>query len=65
MDQEINLFDDIDIDVDIFSNVQQAAWDKLIDEIVNGNVIPLIGPDILIEGGDIHKKIVEALAKKI
>lgn len=64
MDQEINLFDDIDIDVDIFSNVQQAAWDKLIDEIVNGNVIPLIGPDILIEGGDIHKKIVEALAKK-
>lgn len=46
MDQEINIFDDIDIDGDIFSNVQQAAWDRLIDEIVNGNVIPLIGPDI-------------------
>lgn len=64
MDQEINIFDDIDIDGDIFSNVQQAAWDRLIDEIVNGNVIPLIGPDILIESGNIHRKILEALARK-
>lgn len=64
MDQELNIFDDIDIDGDIFSNVQQAAWDKLIDEIVNGNVIPLIGPDILIESGNIHRKILEALARK-
>ncbi len=65
MEQELNIFDDFDIDGnDLFFNAQQAAWDKLIDEIVNGNVIPLIGPDILIEGGNIHKKIVEALAKK-
>ena len=65
MDQELNIFDDFGIDGnDLFLNAQQAAWDKLIDEIVNGNVIPLIGPDILVEGGNIHKKIVEALAKK-
>lgn len=65
MEQELNIFDDFDIDGnDLFLNAQQAAWDKLIDEIVNGNVIPLIGPDILVEGGNIHKKIVEALAKK-
>lgn len=65
MDQEINIFDDFDIEGDgLFLNAQQAAWDKLIDEIVNGNVIPLIGPDILVDGGDIHKKIVEGLARK-
>lgn len=65
MDQELNIFDIFDIDGnDLLFNAQQAAWDKLIDEIVNGNVIPLIGPDILIESGNVHKKIVEALAKK-
>lgn len=65
MEQELNIFDDFDIDGnDLFFDAQQAAWDKLIDEIVNGNVIPLIGPDILVEGGNIHTKIVKALAKK-
>lgn len=66
MNQELNIFEDFDINGnDILFNTQQADWEKLIEEIVNGNVIPLIGPDILIEGGNIHRKIVEALAKKL
>lgn len=66
MEQDVNIFDGFDFDGnDIFINAQHAAWDKLIDEIVNGNVIPLIGPDILIDGGNIHKRIVEAIARKL
>lgn len=63
MDQEIDILEEFDID-DIFFNAQQAAWDNLIDEIVNGNVIPLIGPDIMIEDANVHKRIVEVMAKK-
>lgn len=32
-----------------FGNDEDCRWEKLITEIVNGNVIPVIGPDILVE----------------
>lgn len=58
-----SLFDDIDVD-GINLDPDRAAWDRLIDQIVKGNVIPVIGPDILFEGGNIHRKLVDSLAAK-
>ena len=52
------LIDGIDIDPD------KPAWDRLIEEIVNGNVIPVIGSDILCDGVNLHEALVAILAKK-
>ena len=51
-------FGNIEIDPD------QSAWERLTEEIVQGNVIPIIGPDLLYEGGNIHRKLVDSLARK-
>lgn len=56
--------DDIELEDDIELDPNKAAWDRLIDQIIRGNVIPVVGPDILFEGGNIHNKLVESLATK-
>lgn len=56
--------DDIELEDDIELDPNKAAWDRLIDQIIRGNVIPVVGPDILFEGGNIHNKLVESLAAK-
>jgi hypothetical protein len=43
-------------------------WDNLIDEIVRGNVIPVIGPEVLIDmpnqsDGNIHTILIDCLSK--
>lgn len=58
-------FDDI-IDSDIFdNNNDEPLWDKLIQQIIDGNVIPVIGADLLIDSSsNLHKFIMDGLAKK-
>ncbi|WP_300704641.1 hypothetical protein, partial [Bacteroides sp.] len=53
-------------DDDIGFDPDEPAWDRLIEQIVQGNVIPVIGPDILCDcdEGNIHTKLVEYIAKR-
>lgn len=57
-------FDDI-IDSNIFdNNNDEPLWDKLIQQIIDGNVIPVIGADLLIvNSSNLHKFIIDGLAK--
>ena len=58
---DINILDVDDLNFD----VDRPAWDHLIEKIIEGNVIPVIGPDLLMEGCNIHRKIIDVLAKKL
>lgn len=57
-------FDDI-IDSNIFeNNNEEPLWDKLIQQIIDGNVIPVIGADLLIDNSsNLHKCIIDGLAR--
>lgn len=57
-------FEDI-IDPNIFeNNNDEALWDKLIQQIIDGNVIPVIGADLLIDNSlDLHKLIINGIDK--
>ncbi len=57
-------FDDI-IDSNIFdNNNDEPLWDKLIQQIIDGNVIPVIGADLLIDNSsNLHKFIMDVLAR--
>ncbi len=45
---------------------EELLWDHLIEKIVDGDVIPVIGPDVLIEGGiNAHQYIIKACAEMI
>lgn len=53
--------DDFD---NIFGDFEEPLWDKLIDQIIDGNVIPVIGPDMLIDNSEnLHQVIVDFLAR--
>ena len=56
---------DISID-DVFDyNTDEPLWDKLIQQIIDGNVVPVIGADLLMDGSmNLHRLIVDAFAKK-
>ena len=46
------------------SNNDEPLWDKLIQQIIDGNVIPVIGADLLIDNSsNLHKVIIDFLAK--
>lgn len=54
---------EIDID-NIVVDKDESLWDKLIDEIIDGNVIPVIGPDMLVDSKtNLHQVIINALAQ--
>lgn len=57
-------FDDI-INSNIFdNNSDEPLWDKLIQQIIDGNVIPVIGADLLIDNSsNLHKYIMDGLAR--
>lgn len=44
-------------------NANDAEWDTFIDQIIQGNVIPVIGPEILCENGNPHKSILKYFIK--
>lgn len=52
-------------DVNVFcSEKDEPLWDKLIQQIIDGKVIPVIGADLLIENSqNLHKLIIDFLAK--
>ena len=54
---DLNILDVDDLNFD----VDRPAWDYLIEKIIEGNVIPVIGPDLLMEGCNIHRKIIDVL----
>ncbi len=41
----------------------EGNWGTLIEEIIKGNVIPVIGPGILMDGKDINQRVIDLLAK--
>lgn len=63
---DISPFDDIVIDPGIFINDDEPLWDKLIQQIIDGNVIPVIGADLLIDSRhNLHKLLINGLAKSL
>lgn len=48
------------------NNIDEPLWDKLIDQIIAGNVIPVIGADMLIDNEEnLHTIILDDIAQKI
>lgn len=41
----------------------EGNWGTLIEEIIKGNVIPVIGPGILMDGKDINQRVIDLLAQ--
>lgn len=60
--------DDIFVDADDDDDddfEKEARWDAFIDEIIRGNVIPVIGPDLLIDKKDNpHKQLIRHFVRK-
>ena len=56
---------DIDIDVESILAEDEERWEELLDEIMAGNVIPVIGPDFQIEDEkNFHTQLIDLFAKK-
>lgn len=56
---------DIDIDVESVLSGDEERWEELIDEIMAGNVIPVIGPDFQIaDAKNFHEQLIDLFAKK-
>ena len=43
-------------------NPEEPMWEALIGKIIDGKVIPVIGPDFLTDGSNIHLQLINALA---
>lgn len=43
-------------------NPEEPMWEALIGKIIDGKVIPVIGPDFLTDGTNIHLQLINALA---
>lgn len=58
--------DDPFMEFDLGDFEDEPLWDKLIQQIIDGNVIPVIGPDLLTDAEDNpHKCIMKAIARKV
>ena len=56
---------DIDIDVESVLSGDEERWEELLDEIMAGNVIPVIGPDFQIaDDKNFHIQLIDLFAKK-
>lgn len=56
---------DIDIDVESLLSGDEERWDELLDEIMAGHVIPVIGPDFQIDDEkNFHMQLIDLFAKK-
>lgn len=55
----------IDLEITFTDDDLELQWRRLINEIIKGNVIPVIGPDFLIaESKNLHQQIIDFLSKK-
>lgn len=59
-----DIFGDDIIGGEIIFDRDKPAWDRLIERIMRGDVIPVIGPAILCDGIDLHNKLVEWISAK-
>ena len=60
---EDDIFDDIDI---MSTDPDEPLWDKLTQQIIEGKVIPVIGPELLtVKNMSINKFIIEGLGRKL
>lgn len=58
-----DIFDDVDI---LNPDSDEPLWDKLIQNIIDGKVIPVIGPEMLtINGTDINTFIIDGIGRKL
>lgn len=65
MDTDKQEIIDIDIDVESVLSEDEERWEELLDEIMAGNVIPVIGPDFQIEDErNFHLQLIDLFAKK-
>lgn len=47
-------------------NREEWLWNTLVDQIIDGNVIPVIGPDILVDGPvNMHQQIIDLIADEL
>lgn len=57
-------FDDVFDSISLENDKDELLWDKLIQQIIDGNVILVIGADVLIDNStDLHQFIIDFLAK--
>lgn len=60
-----NIFDNDNI-FDIDNDNNERLWDKLIQQIIDGNVIPVIGADLLFDcSSNLHKLIIDKFVKDL
>lgn len=58
-------FDIVDIDIDVNKEETESRWKFLLDEIMEGNVIPVIGPDFQVSDAEnLHTQLIRCFAKK-
>lgn len=61
-DSDFSEFDDLMFD----DNIEEPLWDMLIQNIIDGKVIPVIGPEMLsINGKDINYYLVEGVGRSL
>ena len=54
-------FEDYDIS---FEEIESNEWNLFIDQIIQENVIPVIGPEIMCEKGNPHRMLINFFTKK-
>ncbi len=64
MDENLELQNDNGDDGLIF-NIDEPEWELFIDQIIQRNVVPVIGPEILCDDGNFHYTIINCLAKNL
>lgn len=58
-------FDIVDIDIDVNKEETENRWKSLLDEVMEGNVIPVIGPDFQVDDPEnLHTQLIRFFAKK-
>ena len=47
----------------MFINADEPMWEALIGKIIDGDVIPIIGPDVLTNDFNLHKQLIDFIAQ--
>lgn len=64
--EELTDLEDFFDDVDLNPDSEEPLWDKLIQSIIDGKVIPVIGPEVLtINSTDINSFIINGISRKL
>lgn len=59
-------FDDLLSDVELGEDSSEAQWDNLIQQIIDGNVVPVIGADMLVDNPvNLHQVVIRNFLRKL